>query len=51
MMSVALPRQRFALLIGIVGLALLCLFFLFPLSRIFDASFLDPKGTHLTLAN
>src|SRR5690242_20716820 len=45
------PRQRFPLIITGLGLTLLSLFFLFPLSRIFDASFLDPKGTHFTLAN
>ncbi len=45
------PRLRFPLAISVLGLALLGLFFLYPLSRIFGASFLDPKGAHLTLAN
>jgi len=45
------PRQRFPLLITVLGLALLCVFFLYPLSRIFGASFVDPKGAHFTLAN
>lgn len=45
------PRQRFPLLITALGLALLSVFFLYPLSRIFGASFLDPKGAHFTLAN
>ena len=45
------PRQRFPLLITVLGLALLSVFFLYPLSRIFGASFVDPKGAHFTLAN
>ena len=45
------PRQRFPLLITALGLALLSVFFLYPLSRIFGASFVDPKGAHFTLAN
>ncbi|MBV8765762.1 MAG: iron ABC transporter permease [Hyphomicrobiales bacterium] len=47
----AAPRQRFPLLVTVLGLALLSVFFLFPLSRIFSASFLDRQGVHLTLAN
>ena len=43
--------MRFALVITTLVLALLGLFFLWPLSHIFGASFLDPKGAHFTLAN
>ena len=51
MMSIAVPRQRFPLIVTMLALAFLGVFFLFPLSRIFGASFLDPKGEHFTLAN
>jgi iron(III) transport system permease protein len=51
MMSIAAPRQRFPLIVTMLALAFLGVFFLYPLSRIFGASFLDPKGEHFTLAN
>ncbi|MBV9113749.1 MAG: iron ABC transporter permease [Hyphomicrobiales bacterium] len=51
MITLVAPRQRFPLVITVLGLALLCVFFLYPLSRIFDASFLDSKGAHFTFAN
>jgi iron(III) transport system permease protein len=51
MMSIAAPRQRFPLIVTVLALAFLGVFFLYPLSRIFGASFLDPKGEHFTLAN
>jgi iron(III) transport system permease protein len=45
------PRMRFALFITLLGLAVLGVFFIYPLWRIFGASFLDPKGLHFTLGN
>jgi iron(III) transport system permease protein len=51
MMSLAAPRLRFPLVVTVLALAFLGVFFLYPLSRIFSASFLDPKGLHFTLAN
>ncbi|MFI5012443.1 MAG: ABC transporter permease [Hyphomicrobiales bacterium] len=51
MTSLAAPRLRFPLVVTLLALALLGVFFLYPLSRIFGASFLDPKGLHFTLAN
>src|SRR4051794_6231234 len=51
MTSLAAPRMRFPLTVAVVALAFLAVFFLYPLSRIFSASFLDPSGGHLTLRN
>ena len=51
MTSLAAPRMRFPLTVAVVALAFLAVFFLYPLSRIFSASFLDPSGVHLTLRN
>jgi iron(III) transport system permease protein len=51
MTSFAAPRMRFPLTVAVVALAFLAVFFLYPLSRIFSASFLDPSGVHLTLRN
>jgi iron(III) transport system permease protein len=51
MTALVAPRMRFAFIVTVLGLGLLAIFFLYPLSRIFGASFLDPKGLHVTLAN
>lgn len=45
------PRMRFPLVVTVLALAFLGLFFLYPLSRIFTASFLDPSGVNFTLRN
>ena len=50
-MSVALPRNAFPLVITAVASIFLGLFFIYPLYRVFGASFLDPSGTYLTLHN
>jgi iron(III) transport system permease protein len=49
--SLFAARLRFPLLVTVLAFAFLGLFFLYPLSRILGASFLDPKGLHFTLAN
>jgi iron(III) transport system permease protein len=49
--TIAAARMRFPLLISLCALALLSLFFLYPVFRILSASFLDPSGTKLTFAN
>ena len=50
-MNVALPRNPFPLVITAIGFAFLGLFLLYPLYRVFGASFLDATGTYITLGN
>ena len=45
------PRQRFPFLIAGIAAAFLGLFLLYPLWKVFGASFFDASGTHLTLRN
>jgi iron(III) transport system permease protein len=49
--SVALPRNAFALAVTAIAFGFLGLFLIYPLYRIFGASFLDAGGTHFTLGN
>ena len=50
-MSVAVPRNAFPLVVTAVAFTFLGLFFIYPLYRVFGASFLDASGTNLTLHN
>ena len=50
-MIALLRRQAFPLLIAAVAIAVLGLFFLIPLWKVFDASILDASGKVLTFAN
>jgi iron(III) transport system permease protein len=50
-MSVALPRHSFPLVVTAIAFSFLGLFLLYPLYRIFGASFLDASGSTLTLHN
>src|SRR5581483_11674264 len=45
------PRQRFPLLITGAAVVFLGLFLVYPLWKVFGASFFDASGTHLTLRN
>jgi iron(III) transport system permease protein len=45
------PRQRFPLLITGLAAVFLGLFLIYPLWKVFGASFFDASGTHLTLRN
>ena len=48
-MSIALPRNAFPLAVTGIALVFLGLFLLYPLYRIFGASFLDASGASFTL--
>jgi len=50
-MNIALPRNPFPVVIIVVAFAFLGLFFIYPLYRVFGASFLDPGGTYFTFHN
>ena len=50
-MSVAVPRNAFPLVVTAVAFTFLGLFLIYPLYRVFGASFLDASGTNLTLHN
>ena len=50
-MSATLPRNTFALVITITAFVFLGLFLVYPLFRVFNASFLDSSGTYFTLHN
>jgi len=50
-MSIALPRNAFPLVVTAIAFTFLGLFLLYPLYRIFGASFLDASGATLTLHN
>src|SRR5262249_5843635 len=50
-MSLATPRNAFPIVVTAAGLVFLSLFLIYPLYRIFGASFLDASGTALTLRN
>jgi iron(III) transport system permease protein len=45
------PRQRFPLLVTGVAAVFLGLFLVYPLWKVFGASFFDASGTHFTLRN
>src|SRR5689334_14274215 len=50
-MNIAMPRNAFPLVVTGIAFAFLGLFLVYPLFRIFGASFLDASGTTLTLHN
>ena len=50
-MTAALPRNVFPLVITGVAFVFLGLFLVYPILRVFSASFLDASGAHLTLHN
>jgi iron(III) transport system permease protein len=50
-MRLAAIRHPFPLAVTAVALIFLALFFVYPLYGVLNASFLDPSGAHLTLAN
>ena len=50
-MSVALPRNSFPLVVTAIAFGFLGLFLIYPLYRVFGASFLDASGTYFTLRN
>jgi iron(III) transport system permease protein len=50
-MSVTLPRNAFPLVVTGIAFGFLGLFLIYPLYRIFGASFLDASGTTFTLHN
>ena len=51
MRALVAPQLRLPLVVSLCGLAFLGVFFLYPIGRILVASFLDPRGEHVTLAN
>ena len=50
-MTIVMPRNAFPLVVTGLAFAFLGLFLIYPLYRIFGASFLDASGTALTLHN
>jgi iron(III) transport system permease protein len=50
-MSDGVARSRFPLTVTLLALLFLGLFLIYPVFRVFSASFLDASGAHLTLAN
>jgi iron(III) transport system permease protein len=50
-MKFAMPRNPFPLAITVVALVFLGLFLLYPLYRVFGASFFDSQGIHFTFGN
>src|SRR5450759_1956561 len=50
-MSVTLPRNAFPLVVTGIAFGFLGLFLIYPLYRVFGASFLDASGTYFTLRN
>src|SRR5579872_2497740 len=50
-MKAYLQRHAFPLVIAVSATAILCLFFLIPIEKVFNASVLDASGKILTLEN